>query len=632
MNAPLPSNEEDRLKALKEYNILDTLAEKEYDAITRLAAYIAGTPIALISLLDEERQWFKSDFGLGASETPREISFCQHAIMHDNLFEVTNAAENEGFKNNPLVTGDPNIRFYAGMPLKTPEGYNIGTLCVIDKKVGKLTDDQITALQDLSTQVISLLESRKTNRLLKNQQKQLTNFFNLNMDLIGVADKNGFFTKLSPKWSVDLGFTDEELMSKPFIKFVHPDDLDRTILDIKKVSGGDWSNYVNRIEKKDGTYISLSWSATSDPDTGDIYCVARDVTKELEHSKIREAELKAIDNSVLRVELSTDAKIIQCNENFLTLLGYECKEVIGCLHENLVSDEEKQNKKYQQFWEQLRRGEPVSGEFKRIRKDGKVVWIKGAYLPVMNEQLQVEKIVKLAYDVTDRKQAEKELARRNEELDQFSYVVSHDLKAPLRAIGTLTEFLQEDLEGKLTPDLQKNFNLIISRTKRMQQLISDILEYSKLGKQQVKKEEVNTADLLKELSNDLNKTPETFSIDISGKFPVLNLQKVFLQQVFGNLISNAIKYNDKEKGLLRITYKENKRNHVFSFQDNGIGIEKAYQEKIFQIFQTIDGEKTEDSTGIGLATVKKLVQELKGKISVSSTFGEGSTFTVEILK
>lgn len=170
------SHENLRLYNLESYHILDTVPEVEFDRLTKLASYICGTPIALISLVDENRQWFKANTGLdGVQETPRNISFCTYAIQGSNVFEVQDAKLDDRFKDNPLVTGAPNIRFYAGAPLKTPEGRNIGTICVIDQKPNKLTPEQLEALDTLASQVIELLELRKANLRLAEQHQLLVN-------------------------------------------------------------------------------------------------------------------------------------------------------------------------------------------------------------------------------------------------------------------------------------------------------------------------------------------------------------------------------------------------------------------------------------------------------------------------
>jgi len=158
----IPIDEDKRLLALKEYSILDTLPEKEYDDITYLASQICGTPISLFSLIDDKRQWFKSHHGLGATETPKEIAFCAHAINDkNNIFIVNDSRQDERFHDNPLVTDEPYVIFYVGVPLISSEGYALGTLCVIDNKPNKLEDAQLKALKALSNQLMNLFELRK---------------------------------------------------------------------------------------------------------------------------------------------------------------------------------------------------------------------------------------------------------------------------------------------------------------------------------------------------------------------------------------------------------------------------------------------------------------------------------------
>ncbi len=216
-------NENDRLAALFQYQILDTPPEAELDALTKLASTICDTPIALISLIDDHRQWFKSRIGLDATETPREMAFCAHAIQGNDIYEVPNATENKLFSDNPFVTGSPDIRFYAGAPLINPEGHKLGTLCVIDTVPKILNEKQKETLRILAGFIINHFELRKKSQQLRESEEKYHQIVNDVADIIYTSDVQGNFTYVNRNTERILGYKPEELIGKNFKDLIQPE-------------------------------------------------------------------------------------------------------------------------------------------------------------------------------------------------------------------------------------------------------------------------------------------------------------------------------------------------------------------------------------------------------------------------
>ena len=215
--APLPQNEQERLLELRKYDILDTESDVVFDNMVQLASYICKTPIAAISLVDENRQWFKAIFGLNAKETSRDVAFCAHTILEEDSLIIENALNDERFFDNPLVTGDPSIRFYAGVPLVTQRGMHLGTLCVIDTEFRQITQEQLSAIKTLAHSVMAHLELRLSHKKIRKYVDQLqlsATIFETATENIVVTDANNCFITVNPAFTKTTGYTLEEVIGK----------------------------------------------------------------------------------------------------------------------------------------------------------------------------------------------------------------------------------------------------------------------------------------------------------------------------------------------------------------------------------------------------------------------------------
>lgn len=233
--------------------------------------------------------------------------------------------------------------------------------------------------------------------------------------------------------------------------------------------------------------------------------------------------------------------------------------------------------------------------------------------------------VAISEEVTARRNAEESLRQRNAELDQFAYVTSHDLKAPLRGIANLSRWIEEDLDGSITPEVAGQFDLLRGRVHRMEAMIEAILQYSRVDRAETPSETVNVRALLTEVI-DLLAPPTRIAISMDDAMPTLHTPRLRLFQVFQNLLSNAIKHHDKPGGTIHVGARVTGEWVEFSVKDDGPGIAPKFQERIWVIFQTLEARDKVESTGVGLALVKKIVEGQGGTVSVESEVGQGATF------
>ena len=316
--APLPDDERQRLQVLERYAILDTLPEQQYDDLTFLAAQICGTPICLISLIDEKRQWFKSRVGLDVSETPRAMSFCAHAILGTSVMEVPDATQDARFRDNEFVTGDPQIRYYAGAPLLTPDGYRMGTLCVIDKEPRHLSDYQLRSLEILARQTMTQLELVRAVRRLETvdaARTQALSHLAANAALlrqfvehapaaIAMLDRELRFLAVSNRFLSDFGLGERNVLGLTYAAVFPNSPAQWKASHARALGGATESSEVEEFTQHDGSLGFLQWDVRPWRDAhGQIAGII--MLTELISERVRAQRIKNEFVSVVSHELRT---------------------------------------------------------------------------------------------------------------------------------------------------------------------------------------------------------------------------------------------------------------------------------------------------------------------------------------
>ncbi len=628
----IPADEGERLAALERYAILDTSPEDAFGEIVQLASNLCDAPIALISLIDATRLWFKARVGLDALETPRDFSFCAHAICEsDDVFVVHDAHADPRFVDNPLVTHDPQIRFYAGAPLTTPEGFKLGTLCIIDRKPRVLDEQQRTALRALARQVMVQLELRRQVTERDAAERELARFFNVSLDLLCIAGFDGYFKRLNPAFEHVLGYTREELLSIPFIELIHPEDREPTIHEVASLLRGDTTHYFeNRYVRKDGTTRWIAWTATPMLVEKLMYAAGRDITRaknaeqELRRS---EARTRSIIENALGGLIASDEKgtIESVNPAAERMFGYHAAELIGrnvCL---LVAQRYASARQCLEHLRDAALGRIV--EWQGRRKNGETFPCELSLFEFYTSDDQRHFAAHML-DISERNEVERMKK-------DFLSTVSHELRTPLTSIRGSLGLLAAGVMGELPPDAQPMVKVAERNSVRLIALINDILDFDKLesGKMELELRPTPLMRVLERSIESISAFAEQEGVEIElhcGNATVIG-DEARLSQVTVNLLSNAVKYSH-HGATIAVTALLDHGFIEVRVQDHGRGIAPELQKRLFQRFQRADSSdsRTTPGTGLGLAICKAIVEQHGGTIGVESREGVGSTFWYRI--
>ncbi len=409
---------------------------------------------------------------------------------------------------------------------------------------------------------------------------------------------------------------------------------------------------LNNIRDKDIKILWFTVTISISSYVGAIYLFSKlDWQIEGQQLQIQEKKslLKGIMQSVVDGIITLDKynNIDSFNQAAVTMFGYQPQQVMGQKLNLLISETQKTEKPQLNTTicathqgspmhvlgnRQIGENFPVEISISDLEDgSGKMVIIRDiTERQQAREKLEanLQELSRLSLLLANTNQA---LAERNQELDSFAYIASHDLKAPLRGVINLSQWLEEDIKDNLAPENQEQLQLLRKRVYRMETLIDGLLQYSRVGRTQTPSEKVDVSELLAEITDSLN-PPATFNIEIAPEMPVFITKKLLLSQVFANLISNAIKHHPRDDGNLKISVEDSGEFYLFTVADDGRGIDPKNNDKVFTIFQTLESRDRKENTGVGLSIVKKIVESEGGKISLDSEFGKGATFRFTWLK
>jgi PAS domain S-box-containing protein len=641
-----------RLEALRSYDILDTSAEAAFDRVTQLAARLFDAPIALVSLIDEARQWFKSVHGLEARQTPRDHAFCAHALVlpPGSVLVVEDATNDERFAANPLVTGDPHIRFYAGAVLTDGEGFPLGTLCVIDDKPrARPSEDALSQLASLAQIVVDHLEAHRARRRLEAQDALIARnaFFEsafhyapIGFALVGL---DGGFQKVNDAFADLVGYPAADLRDLIFQDITHADDLDRDLELLRKLTAGEIPAYQmdKRYIRKDGrsVWVNLSVSMVRDEAGAPRNYIAQvqDLTARME----TEARYKLMAENARDMIVTSDrhGKTTFVSAGCRAITGWTPAEALGRMADEFVHPDDLPL--IRDAFRRTAAGETVG----RLRWRGwnraerRWIWLESS--PSVLTDGEALCFMDVVRDITSQVAQEEALATALVAAEaavqakaDFLANMSHEIRTPLTAVIGFGRLLCE--RPDLSPGAQLFAGRILKGADALLSVVNSILDFSKLESGEVqlapRATDVRTMaqDVLTLFQSEADAKALTLTLEDDAAIPKLVMvDPQALRQVLINLIGNAVKFTETGGVTLRIGHRQERL--FAAVEDTGAGLTLDQQAKLFQRFSQVDGSATRrhGGTGLGLAICKGLVEAMGGQIGVRSAVDQGSTFHLE---
>lgn len=671
-----PPDEENRLLDLCGLAVLDTPAEERFDRITRSAQRMFGVPIALISLVDRDRQWFKSKQGLAALETPRNISFCGHAILQDRALVVPNACEDPRFADNPLVTGELHLRFYAGYPLRGPQGYHIGTLCLIDQQARSFSIEDEKALADLAAWAelelhsVSLEEAKlramANEKRLRESKKLLSAVMDGTSAYVHLRDSNGRYLYVNREYERVFNLPAGSALGKTVIE-VLPENLAKgsCAAEQQVLESGQTLQTEAQVMVGDVAHTYLVVRSPLIDENGQIYgaCgVGTDITHEKKlasemaelnkqlaaTTKMHMAILNGCNFSIISTD--KDGIIRSFNKGAERMLGYRADEMEG-LHSPAIIHlpEEVQARAqalsielgqhvlpgFDAFVAKARLGFTDEHEWTYRRKDGSVLPVMLSITSLSDEQGEICAYLGIAYDLSERKRIEN---MKNE----FISTVSHELRTPLTSIRGSIGLLTAGAVGEIPIRAKTLLDIAKTNCERLVRLINDILDIEKIESGNMRF--VNGVHELQPLIEAALGATAAYATQFQVRFELdlvqptqqmppihVNVDPDRLMQVMVNLLSNAAKFS-RNSGVVTIKVHIIDEIVRVAVIDHGDGIPEEFQSRVFQKFAQADSSdaRAKGGTGLGLNISKAIIERLHGQIGFRSERGKGSEFYFDL--